>query len=242
MLQGSLEYTANMEEPSVNGIQASIIRQLLQHESMRFAELNVDNISSDQFSYHLRQLVKRSIVNKTGDNRYSLSNQGKGRAIMLSSRRDSFIAQAFVAVRVVLTKVEGGKEYFLLQRRVLVPYQGTIGTPGDKILFGETTQETAVRAMREQTGLLCDVQFKGVRHIMDVFESEIMQDKFFFVFSASNPRSKLAPSGPTGTNEWMTLDELKATGKSVQGGLEILDVAKGDRMSFEEVTYVVDSY
>lgn len=229
-------------EESVNKIQASIIRQLIQHEHMRFAELNVDKVPSDQFSYHLRQLIKRNVISKSEDNHYSLSNQGRGRALMLSTRRDSIIAQAFVAVRVVLNKKEGEREYFLLQRRTLVPYKGSIGTPGDKIFFGEDASETAVRAMKEQTGLTCDVQFRGIRHIKDVFEGEIMQDKFFFVFSASNPRGTLAPSGPTGTNEWMTLDELKATGKSVQGGLEILDVSKNGQMSFEEVTYTVSSY
>jgi ADP-ribose pyrophosphatase YjhB (NUDIX family) len=230
------------DDETVNKIQASILRRLIQEESLRFSELNVDNLPSDQFSYHLRQLIKRDIISKAEDGRYNLSNQGKGRAIMLSSRRDSFIAQGFLAVRVCLSKAEDDKEYFLLQERTLVPYRGTYGTPGDKIFFGEDVADTAVRAMQEQTGLTCDVSLRGVRHVKDVFEGKTMQDKFFFVFKATNPRGELRPSGPTGKNVWLTVDELRASGKSVQGGFEIIEISKLEQLDFSEVTYNVSSY
>ncbi|HSX30790.1 MAG TPA: NUDIX domain-containing protein [Candidatus Saccharimonadales bacterium] len=233
-----------MRDLSVNGVQAGIIRQLFYRERLRFAQLNVDRVPSDQFSYHLRQLVKWGVVEKGADNQYSLTINGKDRALMLSPKHNSFIVQGFVAVRVVLSKIENGTEYFLLQKRTMVPYKGTYGTPGDKIMFGEDVVEAAVRAMRQQTGLACDMELRGIRHIKDRFENKLRQDKYFFVFSATNPRGKLHPvsAAGNGKNVWLSLAELEASGRSIQGGVDILQTAKNTTLTFQEVTYDVDSY
>jgi hypothetical protein len=231
-----------MQESSLNSIQAAILRRLFQQEYMRFSELNTDNVPSDQFPYHLRQLVKQNVINKTDDGRYCLSNQGKGRAIMLSTRRDSFIAQAFVAVRVVLKKEVQGKDTFYSKSvsscRIKEP------TVHREIRF--CSEKMLVRLpfvqCTHKLDTACMVEFKGIRHIKDVFKGEIMQDKFFFVFAATNPRGDMLPAGPTGRNVWLTLDELKNTRHSIQGGLDIISLSQSEQLSFKENTYDVSSY
>lgn len=234
----------HMRELKIHSIQAAILRQLFRKDDLRFAELNADSIPSDQFSYHLRQLLKLGFIEKTAEGRYRLSGRGKSRGQLLYPNKDGFIEQGFLAVRVVLTKIEGGKTYFLMQDRELTPYKNKYSTPGDKIFYGEDVQAAAIRAMQTQTGLDCDVELHGVRHIKDEYEGVCMQDKYFFIFSATNPRGKLLARGRTGKNLWLTYDEVESSGRSIHGGLEILRIAQEGRgqINFSEATYKVETY
>lgn len=95
-----------MNYPEIHSIQAAILRELIAADGLRFAELNTDNIPSDQFSYHLRHLLKLGFIEKDAENRYRLSGRGKSRSHLLYNNKNGFIEQGFLAVRVVLTKVE----------------------------------------------------------------------------------------------------------------------------------------
>jgi ADP-ribose pyrophosphatase YjhB (NUDIX family) len=232
-----------MNYPQIHSIQAAILRDLTASEALRFAELNTSDVPSDQFSYHLRHLLKLGFIEKDADNLYRLSGRGKSRSHLLYANEDGFIEQGFLAVRIVLTKVEHDTTYFLVQERHLVPFKHTLGTPGNKIFFGENIAKAAVRAMKEQTGLVCDMELRGIRHFKDEYEGVCMQDKYFFIFLASNPQGELLESGRTGKNIWMTYDEIKASGRSIHGGLDILDTAQSKQLTgFSENTFQVSAY
>ena len=231
-----------MRSNDINSIQAGIMRQLFFNDGLRFAEINVDDVPSDQFSYHLKQLLKYDLLEKSPDNTYRLSVMGRTRAIMLYPAKDSFIEQGFLAVRIVLSKVEDETQYFLLQERAAVPFKGTYGTPGDKILFGEDVEQAAIRAMQLQTGLLCDVTLCGIKHIKDNYRGKVVQDKYFFVFRASNPQGVLLARGRTGKNMWLSYDQVHSSGRSTNGGLELLEMAGTQRLQFDEQTFAIDSY
>jgi len=232
-----------MNYPQIHSIQAAILRDLTASEALRFAELNTGGVPSDQFSYHLRHLLKLGFIEKDADNLYRLSGRGKSRSHLLYANEDGFIEQGFLAVRIVLTKEERGKTYFLIQERQLVPFKHTLGTPGNKIFFGENIADAAVRAMKEQTGLECSMQLRGIRHFKDEYQGVCMQDKYFFIFLASEPKGTLLSAGRTGKNVWMTYDEIQDSGRSIHGGLEILKVALGSPMTgFSENTFQVSAY
>lgn len=226
----------------LNNIQAGIIRQLFLKEDLRFAEINIEHVPSDQFSYHLRQLIKYGLIEKTPEQKYRLSVMGRTRAIMLYPDKDGFIEQGFLAVRLVLAKEENGKQLFLIQKRRAVPFKGSYSTPGDKILFSEDVHTAARRAMLLQTGLECDVELKGVKHYMDNYLGKIVQDKYFFVFLASNPRGTLKVEGRTGTNMWLTYKQATMTPPGIQGAKDIIDTALGNHFTFEEQTFLIDQY
>ena len=201
----------------INKIQVSIMRQLFLRDALRFAEINVDDVPSDQFSYHLRKLRRTGLIEKQDDGSYTLSVLGRSRAIMLYPNKDSFIEQGFLAVRVHLSKVENGERYFLMQERRIVPYLGTYGSPGDKVLFGEDLSDAAIRAMRDQTGFECTVQLRGLTHYKDKYKGRIVQDKFFFVFSAQYVSGVFKEIGIKGNrNVWLTLEELRSSPKTIR--------------------------
>jgi ADP-ribose pyrophosphatase YjhB (NUDIX family) len=161
---------------------------------------------------------------------------------MLYPNKAGFIEQGFLAVRIVLAKTENGKRYFLMKKRTIVPYKGTYGTPGDKIMFGEDVADAAKRAMEQHTGLTCDIELRGIRHVKDRHQGNIMQDKYFFIFAASNPRGELLPSSRSGDNVWLTYEELESSGLSIHGGLEILRLADDKNLHFSEATLDVEIY
>jgi ADP-ribose pyrophosphatase YjhB (NUDIX family) len=238
-----VRYTDDVKnESEINDVQAGIMRELFRKDDLRFSEINVNKILSDQFSYHLRQLVKYGLIEKSPDSTYRLSVIGRSRAIMLNSNKAGFIEQGFLAVRIVLDKTEGGQRYFLMQQRTVVPYKGTYATPGDKILYGEDVARSAQRVMQEQTGLTCSVALKGVTHIKDQYLDAVVQDKYFFVFAGSDPRGELQPSCKKGNNLWLTRQEIEQSGLSIQGGLDILDMVDNSTLEFDERTLAINTY
>jgi ADP-ribose pyrophosphatase YjhB (NUDIX family) len=226
----------------LNDVQAGIIRELFFHDGLRFAEINVNAVPSDQFSYHLRQLIKYGLIEKMPEQTYKLSVLGRTRAIMLYPTKSSFIEQGFLAVRLLLTKEENGQQLLLMQKRSAVPFKGTYATPGDKILFSEDIQVAAKRGMLLQTGLECDVTLKGIKHYKDNYLGKIVQDKYFFVFRATNPRGELKTRGRTGENMWLPYEEAIKVPPAIQGAQDIVDTALGAGFSFDEKTFLIDEY
>lgn len=225
----------------INNIQAGIISRLFLHESLRFSEINDADVPSDQFSYHLRRLIKYNLVEKDQAGRYRLSVAGRSQAILMDSQTHQFIEQGFVAVRVVLSKIEDDQIKYLVQKRARVPYMGYIGEPGGKVLLGEDVMVAAKRNMLAETGLDCDVAIRGLAHYRDSYKGQLVQDKYFFVAQASNPKGTLKEVGISGDNFWLTLDEIKAR-PFHQGVPELLEIATGKSFTFREDVFSVDDY
>jgi ADP-ribose pyrophosphatase YjhB (NUDIX family) len=231
-----------LRNSEVNPIQVAVLRRLSKGEKFRFSEIKLRDIPSDHFSYHLRQLMRTGLIIKNLDGTYGLSVLGKNQTQLISPETNRYKEQGFVAIRLVLTKREEGKEYFLLQERADIPYQGMLSTPGGKIPFGSTVEEAAKYYMDYETGLHCDVELRGTTHFIDEFENEIVQDRYFFVFLATNPRGKLSLEGPNGKNLWLTRDEIKNSPRSLEGLLSIIDMAQGHNLSFREDTFEVQKF
>lgn len=211
--------------------------------TLRFSEMNTQQVPSDQFSYHLRQLIKYGLVTKLPDGTYTLTVNGRSRAIMLDTRSNQFIEQGFIACRIVLSQEANEVKQYLVQHRTRVPYTGNIAEPGGKILFGEDILQAAQRNMLIETGLTCDLEIKGLVHFKDQLQDRIVQDKFFFVIRATNPTGKLLERGATGKNTWMTLQEIAQNPKTHKGVTDIVAIAEASSsIGITERTLTVDDY
>jgi len=82
----------------------------------------------------------------------------------------------------------------------------------------------------------------GMVHFKDRYEGQIVQDKYFFVFAASNPRGQLKPRGETGRNVWVTRAEIEVSDRTHDGLLHIIDMAQTGQMSFAEEMFTVTEY
>ncbi len=230
------------QQSDINEIQALIIRQLFTHGSLRFSQINVRAVPSDQFSYHLRQLVKHGLVDKTDEGVYSLSVRGRSQAVLLDTKSNHFIRQGFVACRIVLSRERNGQKQYLMQRRTKVPYRGSISEPGGKILFGEDILVAARRNLLVETGLICDLEICGIVHFKDEYKGKVVQDKFFFVIRATAPKGELLEMGETGQNVWMTLQEIQADSATHQGVTDMIGLTETGAFGFAEQRHVMHEY
>jgi ADP-ribose pyrophosphatase YjhB (NUDIX family) len=227
---------------SINRIQAMIIHRLFEQDGLRFSQINVSNLPTDQFSYHLRQLAKAEFIHKNADHTYSLSAQGKKHAIMLQPNDNHFIEQGFSAVLVIARKLLDDEWHYLLQIRDKVPYKGLIAASGDKIYYGESVQAAAERALHLQTGLTGNVALRSIWHIRDIHQSAIVQDKYFYVHTADQCRGQEKHSGLTGQNVWITtagLSTADGVHNNTRGILQSLD---SDELSFHDISYDTPVY
>lgn len=229
-------------QPSVNPIQASIMTALCLNGTLRFSEMNTAAVPSDQFSYHVRQLIKYNLVEKLPDNTYTLTVNGRSRAIMLDTRSNQFIEQGFIACRIVLSRQTDGVVQYLVQHRTRVPYTGNIAEPGGKILFGEDILQAAHRNMLIETGLTCRLEIRGLVHFKDQYQDRIVQDKYFFVIRATKPTGTLLDRGATGENVWMTRDQIATNPKTHKGVIDIIAIAEGRHLGIVERTLEVSEY
>jgi len=229
-------------QTDINEVQAFVIGQLFMRGPLRFAEMNTRALPSDQFSYHLRQLIRYGLVDKSDEGIYSLSVNGRSRAILLDTKSGRFIEQGFVACRVILSREWNGRRQYLVQHRTRVPYHGYIAEPGGKIVFGEDVLVAAHRNMLVETGLDCVMELRGMVHFKDEYLGRIVQDKFFFVVWATHPRGELLAKGETGENTWMSLEEITVDPKTHQGVTDMIAMAESGNFGFAEQTHVTAEY
>lgn len=168
-------------------IQLSIIRDLALNTQLRFRDLNIDKLPTDQFSFHLNQLIRQDLISKTPRLKYELTTQGKIVAEFVDTRIAQFEDQAKLSAVVISSKGENGQQLILLQKRLKHPYYGYWGFISGKIRKGELPLEAAKRELLEETGLHAkSFQFKGINHKMDYNkQGEILADKYFFVYQAN---------------------------------------------------------
>jgi len=234
-----------LQKAALNNIQADILRRLRKlspDERLRFAEINVDSISSDQFSYPLRQLQRSGLVIKHPDNTYSLSVEGKSSAPLIAPHDNRLASQGYVATRIVLTREEDGQQEFLLQERSVNPQRGMWSTPGGKIASGTTTDYAARHYLQRQTGLKCDVTLAGIAHFIDEYCGSVVQDRYFFVFLAANPVGDLITEGPRGKNVWVSYADIQHSPQALPGLLSIIDMSSRSCLSFEEQRFVLKDF
>ena len=197
-------------EQKVHQAQVDILHVLLFKPDAGFAELQkASGLTSDHFTFHIKQLLEQGFVAKNDDGKYHLTIKGKEFSNRFDTDSREVERQPKVAVCLIIHDGEGRT---LMQQRLKQPYYGWWGRPTGKIRWGETVLEAAARELMEEAGLEADLEFRGVYHKMD-FNREtgaLLEDKIFFNISGTNPRGELQAEFEGGRNQWMTDDEVKA--------------------------------
>lgn len=226
----------------VHPIQAGILRELLFVTTAGFGELNKKKISTDLFSFHLKQLINWRLVLKD-DTKYCLTQKGKEFANRFDTDKNEVEKQAKVAVLIVVSKKEGTEVYYLLQQRLKQPYYGYWGFVTGKLKWGETILEGARRELIEETDLDGELKIAGVKHKMDYDQiGNILEDKYFWVISVSQTRGELVADFEGGKNSWMSREEIEKQTKLFDGVIESLEMAESKKFGMSENKYKVQGY
>lgn len=142
-------------------IQIDIMNRLARAERLRFSELKPDNIESNAFMYHLKQLIGSGYVEKDNTH-YRLDLKGLTYIDSLTTTNSKPRKQPKI-VTVFALKNKSGK--YLMVYRKLQPSLGTWMLLSGKQHFGESAEQHAEREMREQIGADVNVTRQGLMDI-----------------------------------------------------------------------------
>jgi len=221
-----------------------ILRELLFRPNSRFSDLNIQGLSNDHFSYHIKVLIQDKYVTKN-DSKYSLTNKGKEFANRMDTENTEIEKQPKVAVIIVATKSINGKKHLLVQERTKEPYFGYYGFITGKVRFGEKVSETARRELKEESGLEDGtILIKRIVHDHVVLEDngDLVEDKMFYVILIKNPKGDLVDTR-NGKNKWVTVERFKKLKKKYynEDNIYFISQSKGD-MNFIEKTYFIKEF
>lgn len=229
-------------QKDLHPIQANILKELLLRTEARFSEVNSDRISSDQFTFHLKQLLDSGIVEKTPSGTYRLTIPGKEYASRfdIDSTEVKIEKQAKIGVLVIAyRKTDSGREY-VMQTRLKHPFFGFRGFVTGKVKMGESVPETAARELKEEAGLSGEITHGAVYHeLVRNSSGELLEDKYFFICTAEGPTGELLQEFQGGRNEWVK-EENVLDGNIFYDVEDLLKLSK--QTGFFEKTYIVEGY
>lgn len=219
--------------------QMAMLKQLLLSTEAGFAELQkAADVTSDYANFHLKQLVTNGYVKKNGGGKYVLTSDGKEYANRMDTDEKVLEKQAKLGAWVV---VDDGRGKFIAQQRLKHPFFGYWGRITGKIRWGETILEAAARELKEETGLEADLEFKGIYHKLDYRkDGSFLEDKYFYLVHATNPRGELIQEFEGGENHWLTNEELRAKGKVFESAIEATEIVRKPGLQFVEVKHEYD--
>ncbi len=229
-------------ELEIHPIQADILLVLLFKPQAKFGELNTTKMSTDHFNFHLKRLLELGLIEKTKGRFYQLTTKGKEFANRFDTEGVVVERQAKVGVLVCGVKKEGKVTKYLVQERLKQPYFGFYGFITGKVKWGETVKQTAKRELKEEAGLSGMLELVGVKHKMDYLGRNLLEDKFFFVFRATNLKGKLSKSFEGGRNLWLTEEKILKLPNLFDGVDESIKMIKQDKIIFSETKYKVERY
>lgn len=229
---------------NLHNIQMLILKELLFNPNSRFSDLNIQGLSNDHFSYHIKTLIKDGYVKKE-NSRYTLTTKGKEFANRMDTDVTEIEKQPKVAVMIVATKNINGEKHLLIQERTKEPYFGYHGFITGKIRFGEKVLETARRELKEESGLDCnDIHIKRLVHDHIVLEEsgELVEDKMFYIILIKDPKGEIINT-PNGKNEWLTEKEFYTLKKKYYNEDNIYKISQESRdMDLVESTYIIKEF
>lgn len=161
-------------------IQKDILLRLSKAPSLRFSELKPDDMESNLFMYHLKQLITGGYVMQDDDKLYALTAAGLGYVDTLTLTTGKPRKQSKLISILALKNANG--EY-LLAKRLLQPSINTWMIPSGKQHFGESPEKHVAREAEEQFGTDLELKRRGLFDIRITHDDTLVSHLTAHVYS-----------------------------------------------------------
>ena len=227
---------------NLNAIQTKILCSLLFNPQSRFKDLNVDQLTTDNFSYHIKSLLGLGLIEKEGVF-YCLTNKGKMVAGKLDTETKTVEKQPKVSVIIIPHQTINGEEKFLIQQRRKEPYFGYWGFISGKVKFGETLEETVLRELEEESGISGKAKFCYEIHEMVYSKEngEQLEDKFFHVVEVTDLSGEIRDT-QEGKNEMLTVAEFRKITPKYHNEDDLMTWFLEKDFKFKEEKYYIEKF
>ena len=234
-----------LRKQDIHPIQGEILKSLLFVPEARFSELNIQNIGTDHFTFHIKRLIDLGLIEKNEEGLYRLTITGKEFAnrFDVDGRDVAIEKQAKISVLIACVTGKGENAKYLVYQRLKQPYYGMHGFMTGKIKWGETIFEAACRELNEETNLEADLSLAAVKHKMEYAEDgKLLEDKYFYLIRGENPRGELLTDFKGGKNMWLTEKGILELPDLFDDVRETLNILKQGKFIFSERKWIVSKY
>lgn len=221
-------------------LQVEVLRELSRHQTRRFSDMMaVTELTSDDFKFHLRKLIKLGVVTKNDDGVYKLTAEGKEFANRFDYDNRSHIRQPKLTTVTFVrrTNSETGKIEYLFQQRLRQPFFHYWGVIGEPVRWGEPFEDAAVRGLNEQLGIVAPISFKGFYRQRDLVDDSltVLEDKLFAIFVAEWQGEKIN-DWQFAKNQWAAAEWLANRPKRFDSCVEMLALIEDSKQWFTDNT------
>lgn len=208
-----------------------ILRKLMHKQEMGFNELWGNEGTSNGFAYHLKILVEDGLVCKNGDV-YCLTHEGKKLCTYIDGENGEKAKFPLLGILAVI--YDKDRDMYLLMRRTKEPFFGMWGLIGGKLKFSEYIYECAKGEIKEETGLTCDIELRGIFSSKTYNNKALSYNHQMFIILATNPTGELIEKTREGENKWVKWEDVEEL-TMFPNVPKVVDVAKGNGFRWIEM-------
>jgi ADP-ribose pyrophosphatase YjhB (NUDIX family) len=226
-------------------IQNHILSKLKNAKTLRYSDMQPEDIPNDLFNYHLQFLVKKGYVTRNDDG-YALAEAGvKHVADPDVATEEKKIASTFkINVITIVSRMHSGKLEILNQIRKSHPSFGKVGVMGGIVRKGEPLEAAAKRKLKTETGLEADFRIVGIERRMLYQEDRLFSDIVFPIAYADSYEGELQSDTEFGHNMWVGIDEAikneSAPFDSIKKNADVLKAIKARKIGALSFFYEED--
>lgn len=207
-------------------IQKDILLRLSKAAELRFSELKPDDLESNAFMYHLKQLQTQKLVDKT-EQGYRLSDDGLAYIDGFSFNTLKLRKQPKV-VGILAIRNETGE--WLVAKRKYQPYIHQYMLPSGKQHLGEGAAEHVDRELKEKLHLDVPLERRGMADIRIYRGDKLITHVLAHIYEGSVKDNQLPPETHQFSFEWAA--KTSNVHKFLAGTCEIMDKLENEAGSF----------
>ncbi len=217
-------------------IQAEIFAKLRHNVELRYKDLKAPELEPSQFTYHLKELIKQKLIEKTEVGTYRLTSGGVELAQHFSSSKGN-LNEAPLTYTLIFLRTTNNKWFIV--RRAKHPHINKYACISGKIYMQETLEQAAERELYNQTmGLIkTKLEYRG-------YVSVMVQDQGFLahitgpVWFADNLEPIELPSKEHGAIMWADWEKLPY-GQFIPGWKEIVEMIETGQPRYLDLSFTV---